>query len=162
MTTFITIEDIKSITSISDNVDVELLSPHLSIAQDMYITPVLGDALSEGLQKQIEEGNVSGDTEVLLQKYVTPALAYYTWFSASPFMAYKHQRSGVVKQTSDNSESVDMEEFAYLTRRIENTAIHYTTLLYDYLEANKDKHPLYRTDARPRSKTRGIYTGFRK
>lgn len=144
MNTFINKEDLIKNTQISNNVDAELLVPHIIIAQDMYITSILGEALSTELLDQIEAGSISGHNYTLWQEYIIPAASYYTWYSAAPFMAFKTHRSGIIRQTTDNSESTSMEEFSYYVKRVEKTAIHYATRLETYLHDNADNFPLYR------------------
>lgn len=71
-----TTSQIKDLTNISDNIDVELLEPHLLIAQQMYIEPILGQALYNDILSKIENNQLTGDTLTLVNDYITIAIAY--------------------------------------------------------------------------------------
>ena len=128
------IEDIKNLTAISDNVSPALLQPFIKNAEMMYIKPVLGDALYNNIILSLSTGGTF--YENLLQGYVFYALAYYTFYNYLPFSAYKIQKKGVVKQHSDDSENVDTEELSLLIKRVESMAVSYTNMLRDYLNGS--------------------------
>lgn len=140
-TLLITIEDIKEVTSISDNVDVEMLEPFLATSQDMHIRPVVGDALMDAMLDDVASGGTTYKT--LIENYILKALAYSTWFSAAPFMHMKTQRKGIVLQNSDNSTNVTPEEFSIYIGRVEGSMTFYLRRLKDYLDNNKTLYPLY-------------------
>ena len=140
-TTLITINDLKDVTSISDNVDVELLKPFLFTSQEMYIRPVLGDAFMDEIINDVSTGGTSYET--LINNYIVYALAYSTWFSAAPFIHMKTSKKGILKQSSDNSENVSLEEFGVYSSRIENLMTFYLKKLENYLNDNKSIYPLY-------------------
>ena len=143
-TTLIQISDIKNVTSISDNVDVEILEPFLFNAQAMYISPITGDALYSAMLDDVASGGTTYQT--LIENFVLFALSYACWYSAAPFMHFKTHKKGVVKQSSPDSESVTMDEFGTYTQRIENTMTFYLRKLRTYLNDNKTLYPLYCAD----------------
>ena len=159
-TTLIQIEDIKNVTSISNNIDVEMLEPFLFNAQEMYIRPVCGDAMYDAMIAEVGAGTGSTYTS-LIENYVMYALAYSTWFSAAPFMHIKTQKKGIVLQNSDNSTNATMDEFSMYVQRIENTQTFYLTKLKDYLDDNKSTYSLYATtDQINPSNSSSIFLGF--
>lgn len=142
--TIISIEQMKELTSISENVDVELLRPFLFTAQEMYIRPLLGDSMMDDLVNDAQSGGTK--YEFLIENYLYFPLAYATWHSAAPFLHYKTQKKGVVKQYSENSDNVTVEEFGIYAQRIENLMTYYLDRAKDYLEENEDSYPLYKRD----------------
>jgi len=160
-TLLISIEDIKNVTSISNNVDVEILEPFLATSQDMYIRPIVGDSLMDAMILSVSTGGTA--YESLINNYVLKALAYSTWFSASPFMAYKSQKKGVVTQNSDNSTNLTTEEMSIYMGRIEGNMTFYLRRLKEYLDtaAAKALYPLYcTTDQINPQNSSGIFLGF--
>lgn len=158
-TTLIQIEDIKSVTSISDNIDVAMLEPFLFNAQEMYIRPVCGDALMDAMLADVAAGGTGYTT--LISNYALYALAFSTVFSFLPFNLMKIQKKGIVKQSSDNSESVSIDEFGLLSTRIENSMTFYIRRLRKYLNENNNTYPLYACDddITP-SNSSSIFLGF--
>ena len=159
-TTIITIEDIKNVTSISQNVDVEMLEPFLFNAQLMYIQPLVGQALYDAIIAEIEAGTGSTYTS-LIDNYILNALSYATFFSFLPFNHLKVQKKGVLLQTSDNSTSASPEEFALLSGRVEGMMTYYLRRLKEYLDDNKTTYTLYKTsDQISPQNSSSIFLGF--
>ena len=52
-------ELLKNYSNMSRNVGVDKVIPYINLAQPMYVEPVLGTALMEELQMQIDSGEVS-------------------------------------------------------------------------------------------------------
>jgi hypothetical protein len=153
------IEQLKTMTSISDNIDVEMLEPYLFIAQQRYIRPLVGDALMDAITADQQSGGTAYQT--LVQDYLWYALAYATWNDASIFMAYKTHKKGVVKQGGDNSENLNVEEMSIYTSRIRNNMTFYLDRAKDYLNDNKSVYPLYNsTDQRGESNSSSIFLDF--
>lgn len=160
--TLVTVEQLKTLTSISDTMDCELLQPHLLIAQQLYVAPVLGDALYNDILAQFDANTISGNTQTLLDEHVTPAIGFSSWYSAAPFLAYKTQRVGIGSQSSPDTTPVTTEELALYITRVENYKDFYLKRLRDYLEANETLFPLYRTaDSQEVGKGGGLYLGFK-
>jgi len=160
-TVLIEINDIKQVTSISDNVDVEQLSPFLFTSQEMYIRPVVGDALMDAMVASVASGG-TGYTS-LINNYILYPLAYSTWYSSAPFLHMKTQKKGIVKQNSDNSDNVSLDEWTVYSQRIENNMTFYLRRLKTYLDtaAAKALYPLYcTTDQISPKNGSSIFLGF--
>ena len=158
-TTLIQIEDIKNVTSISDNIDVAMLEPFLFNAQEMYIRPVCGDALMDAMLASVASGGTGYTT--LIDNQVLYALAYCTWYSAAPFLNFKTQRKGIVTQSSDNSTNVTLDEFGVYTSRIESMQTFYLRRLREFLDDNDTTYPLYaKDDDITPSSSSSIFLGF--
>ncbi len=162
--TILTKEQLLTLTSISENMDVELLQPHLLIAQQLYVSPVLGDALYSDIVSKYDNNSITGDTLTLYNDYIVPAIAYAAWFSAAPFLQFKTQRNGIQTQASDNNTPVTVEELSLYINRVENLKNFYCERLNKYLiEDNGTKFPLFRQDNTPQTLSKGssLYLGFK-
>ena len=141
---FITENKLKKTTVINENVDTSLLTPYIKIAQEQYIRPILGEALYDDLASSIVANDLTANETTLLNKISEP-LAYYTFYSAIPFIATQISNKGVlVKNSDNNSISADNARLDLLTKRIQNIADHYASRLKDYLDDNASLFPLYR------------------
>ena len=160
--TLVTVPQLKQLTSISDNLDCELLQPHLLIAQQLYVAPILGDALYNDLLTQFNNNTISGNTEILLNDYITPAIGFSSWFSAAPFLNFKTQRAGIQTLSSPDNTPVTVEELSLYISRVENLKDFYCTRLQKYLDTNYLLFPLYRSeDAIDTNKGGSLYLGFK-
>lgn len=163
--TLVTAEQLKTLTSISQNLDVELLNPHLLIAQQLYVEPVLGSALYNDIVSRYDNQTLTGDTLTLYNEYIIPAIAYGAWFSASPFLNFKTQRAGIQTLSSPDNTPVTVEELSLYIARVETLKNFYCQRLNDYLvEDNYVLFPLFRSDETPANlnKGSGLYLGFAK
>jgi hypothetical protein len=155
--TLITTVDLKKLTAISQNMDVALLEPHLLIAQQLYLEPVLGTALYTDIINKFDSvTGLTGASLTLYNDYIVPALAYASWFCAAPFLHFKTQRQGVGVQTSDSQTPVTVEELSLYVARIENLMNYYLNRITNYLvEDNYVNFPLFRSDDTPKLTNKG-------
>lgn len=145
---FITESYLKSITSISANVDVQELVPHVEQAQDIFIQDALGSRLYTTLQTAIINNNLTSDQTNLLN-LIRPCLAYYAMHSALPFISLKIRNTGIVKQSGENIVNADLSEIKYLRGEIKDTAEYYLQRINTYLCNYGNLHPTYSSpDAR--------------
>lgn len=159
--TIVTINDLKRFTNIGENIDEELLVPHLLIAQQLYAQELMGDALYFDLITQFDANTISGDTQTLYEEYVIPAIGYSAWYSSSPFLSYKTNRQGVNTQASDTITPASVEEFNLYLSKVNNLKDFYLSRLEKYLKANKTLFPLYRESSTVQSNGGSIYLGFK-
>jgi len=159
--TIVTTEQLKNFTSIGENVDVDLLFPHLLIAQQLYVQPVLGDALYNDIVDRFDNNTLTGDTQTLYELYIIPALAYSAWYSVTPFLNFKTQRTGIATQGTDVLTPVTPDELAIYTDRVNNFKIYYLNRLEQYLIDNASTFPLYRQNDVNQNKGGELYLGWR-
>jgi len=159
--TIVTTNDLKNFTSIGENVDVDLLFPHLLIAQQLYLQPVLGDALYSDIVTRFDDEQLTGDTQTLYEQYIIPAVAYSAWFSVAPFLNYKTQRTGLSTQGTDTLTPITPQEFGIYNARVQNFKTYYLNRLEDYLIANDDLFPLYRQNSVVQSSGGQFFLGYK-
>lgn len=160
--TIVTAEQLKQFTSIGQNIDCELLNPHLLISQQLYCEPVMGTALYNDIISRYNNNALTGNTQTLYEDYVVPAIGYGAWYSVAPFLNYKTQRAGIQTTSSADSTPVTPEELSLYITRVDNFKDFYLERLRAYLYDNQSLFPLYRSaDSQPVSKGGGIYLGYR-
>jgi hypothetical protein len=134
-----------------------MLEPYLYSAQELYVEELLGDELYDDLINNIVSGTTKYD--FLIKNYLDYVIAYGSWSLAAPFLNYKTQRKGIVKQTSDNSDSISIEEFGIYSKRIENTLTFYSTKTIKYLDKNNNQYTLFKNDNLSQNSS-SIFLGF--
>jgi hypothetical protein len=158
--TIVTVNDLKNFSSIGENVDPDLLYPHLLIAQQLYVQPVLGDALYNDIVSRFDNNQLTGDTQVLYEQYIIPAVAYSSWYSVSPFLNYRTQRAGITTTSSDVLTPVTPEELTIYMGRVENFKQFYLDRLEKYLVTNATLFPLFRQNDVKEMNGSSIFLGY--
>ena len=145
-TTYLTVDKLKDFTPIVASVDTTLLENWIPVAETMHIVPVLGDALDSALKTELETyGTLTGNNATLLT-YILNASAWYCFLEASSFIRTKFTNKSATQQFSENSQVIEKEDFKSLRQEILDKAMFFRNKLIDYLENNKSKFPLYRSD----------------
>ncbi len=141
---FISIEYLKKETVISGNVDVEELKPHVIVAQEMYIQDLLGSNLYNTLVAEIIADTVTAENIILLNK-IAPALSYYTFYIAMPFLMIKVKNKGLLKSSDPNtgSNSIELREMTFLQEKVLNYAEFHGERLVRFLCNNSADYPTY-------------------
>ena len=145
---FMTPQYFKDNTVVNGNVDDELITPFIIIAENQNIERVIGTALFDELVDQIEDYKenstpIDPNNIILLEKYINPALLQWTMFHSLPFLNYKLTNKTVAKKNSDNSDSSDVGEISYLRNVVSNNAEYLSTRLTNFLKENKDTYPFF-------------------
>lgn len=126
-----------------------MMKPTLRNVQRYYIRPVLGDDLYEEILTQIREDALSEGNAFLLQEYIAPAAALFTFFEAAPRLRLDIGEFGITqRQTSDKlTEDVHKPatDIAYGDGILsaESRGQTFIADLREYLYANHASFPLY-------------------
>jgi len=145
-TNFITADELKSVTAISQNTDVNLLTPFITVSEQIHIVPIIGLALTTELQTQIDTVTLTALNEKLLNDYIIPLACWLTFFEASPFLLFRTNNKGLTKNYSETSQPLDRFELSIYKQAINDKCSFYRKQLVDYLNLNKVSYPLYRPD----------------
>jgi hypothetical protein len=143
---FISESDLKGITVIQQNVDPYLLVPFIKVAQEINIEQFLGIALTTTLKDGIQNNNLSPANQTLLDEYIKPSLAFYTFYEALPFLNSKVTNKGIVLKSSDNSTNVSDATLGGLRSQTKNYAEYYKNRMENFLCDNKANYPTWKSD----------------
>jgi len=139
-------EDLLKLWSpISKNVGIDRVFPYVSLGQEFYLTPVLGQPLKEELQHQIEDDNLTEANKALIIK-IAPALAFWTSYLALRGLAYSFTQKGISLEKSENSQPISEKELGEYELNLKNQAEMFTEILIKYLCHCKDLYPLWRPE----------------
>jgi hypothetical protein len=157
----VTINDLKKYSSISENIDPELLTPHLLISQQMNIFPVLGEPLYDDIISRFDNNQLSGDTQELYENYIVPALAFSAWANAAPFLGYHTNRNGLMTMSTDTLTPLTPDEMSIYLSRVNGFRDFYIKRMQDYLDENIILFPLYRKDDTQIGQGSQFYLGYK-
>lgn len=131
--TILTTDKLIELTSISDAVNADTLLPFIEMAETFHIEPIMGDMYETYLNK-IYDNNLDDNDEKFLKKYVYKAIAYFAWYEAAPHLYIQSEKKGIVKKFSDNSNSIDSNDFKIYRQSIFDKAVKYANILTIQIE----------------------------
>jgi len=139
----ITRDDVVKLTALGGNVDVDKFIQFVKIAQDIHLQNYLGTQLLEKIQSDILANTLSGNYQLLVEKYLKSMLIHWAMVEYLPFAAYTIANAGVYKHTSENSVNVEKNEVDFLIEKERSIAQNYTERFIDYICFNQDLFPEY-------------------
>lgn len=139
----ITAEMFKLHSPVTQNTEITDFIPYISIAQELYVLPILGEPLMAELKVQITNNSLSEANSNLLVK-VAPVLAYYTVYQGLPFHWAAIVNKGVTTRESENSKSVTINDINQLRTWIKDDAERLSKILIQYLCKCQSNYPSWR------------------
>ena len=106
---FITEAYIKLKTPITQNVDVNEITPFIATVSDMRIQPILGTYFYNDILTKYNAQTLSPDEEILVS-YIQPVVAWRSAEDAVFGLSYQLKNKGLQTQFGDNSNSVSIQE----------------------------------------------------
>lgn len=131
----ITEDRLIELTSIGGNIDMDKLRPFIGIALRTSVKPILGKALYERIQREYEEDTLTGKYLTIYNDYVEYLIAYYTAYHFITMHPYSIVNAGIIKNTSEDTETPEFEEVTFLADRYKSLA---WTIEQEFLEYVKD------------------------
>jgi hypothetical protein len=143
---FVTETYLKVKTPITQNVDVNELTPFVSTVSDRRIQPICGTYFYDDLLTKYNAQTLSADETTLVEK-IQPCIAWYAASQAVVALTYQLKNKGVQKQNGDFSESVSTEEVSFLYDHYQQQAAFYEVRLRRWLKDNEDLFANYTASA---------------
>ena len=130
---FISVEYLRSVVPIEQNVDDDKLVPFIIQSQDTYVQQSIGETGYNALKDGVVNNTLTNDEQYLMRNFIQPLVAQYTFYLALPFIAYKSTNKSVSKESSEYSTPVDLEEMKYLRNSVKDVSEFYQRRLVKYL-----------------------------
>ena len=149
---FINRTDLVKNSILDGNVDTDKFIQFIKVAQQIDIQNLLGTDLYNKISADITSGasggtGLTGNYLNLVNNYIQPTLIWFAQMNYIPFAAYSITNKGVLKGTSEQSETVNKNEVDYLVAKAREYANYYSTRLVDHLVFNSDLFPEYNTSS---------------
>lgn len=142
-TLLISEEKIKSYTNLNTNLSPAELSCYIFDAQNIMIPNYLGGTYYNALRDRVEAGTINAADEYLLDNFIGPMLCNFGFYYASTFIQYRAYNKGILKGTSENGETMDLEEIKFYQSRIKSIAESYAANMLIYLKTHPQDYPEY-------------------
>lgn len=139
--------DLPKLTAIGGNVDPDRYWHCVRDAQKTEVRDFLGKELYQKMQDLFvsTEGTFSGTSNAIYQQLYQDYLKDYIVHTAAEYYyaigAYQISDAGIVKTSTENTETVTKEEVDYLVYHQRNMADKYRRQMVEFLEDNKSSIP---------------------
>jgi len=147
---FISFDDILHYTTVSGNIDVYKVNPHIYNAQILYLEPILGSDLYTKIESFISGNTISlsGNTNyyTLLTDYITPSVVFHTMELFVPFNAFEISDGGISQHIYTNAQYSPMNDIDRIVDKYKIIGSKYDDKLADYLCKNSTLFPEYTTN----------------
>ena len=159
----------KQWTQLDNNIRIDMLTPSILQAQDIYIQDRLGTLFYTRLKEGVINDDLSTDEANFLKDYVGPTLMQYALYMVLPHLKYKMVEKGLLSGSSEESTQTSLDELKYMRESAMDTAQFYDERMLEYLRDNPGMFPQYETPGTdgmyPNKKTpyfSGLVTDVRK
>ena len=136
-------EKLKAFTSINQNVSPADLIPYILQSQDIVLQNYIGATYYMQLKNEVVSGTVSADNQFLLDNYIGNAMCNWGLFYALPFLKYKIFNKSVVSPTSENSESITLEELKFLMEQVRSAGETYIKRMIEWMVLHPGNYQAY-------------------
>lgn len=133
MTLLLKPNDIPRLTSLSGNIDIDSIAPHVFTAQSNDVKRILGNDLYAKILADYDADTLANEYLTIYNDYVLMMLAYYSAYYFIGMGSYKIVNNGIVKTTIEGGTSIDMKEADVLANKYKSMAGTYEIALNEYL-----------------------------
>lgn len=123
----------KQWTSLDNNIRIDVLTPSILNAQEIYIQDSLGTKFFDRLKEGVKNDDLTADESMFLRDYVGPALMQYALYLLLPNLKYKMVEKGILNGTSEETQPTTLQELQYLRETTMETAQFYDQRLRQFL-----------------------------
>lgn len=143
--TIINEEYFKQYSPIPENYDIREIKPFFKVAEQLWVLPLLGQALYDELLEQVCANEITPENSTLLL-VIYPYLSFAICYEALPFISYHFSQVGVTKGKSDNSDSVSIKDVNFISTQLRSQVETMKGQLKKFLDQHSDVYPLYKPD----------------
>lgn len=132
-------------TPLSGNIDPDKFIEYIKIAQEIHIQQLTGTDLLNAIIDMVQAGTLdnpdNSDYKLLVTDYIQPVLNWQSFAEFLPYSRFTVSNKGVFKHTSENSDSITMEELEQMMDKARGLSNFYKQRMSDYLRANNELYP---------------------
>ena len=133
----------KQWTSLDNNIRIDVLTPSILQAQDLYIQDTLGTPFYRRLKEGVYNNDLTVNESLFLKDFVGPCLIQYALYLLLPSLKYKMVEKGILNGTSEETQPTTLDEMKYLREGAIDTAQFYNQRMLEFLLDNPGMFALY-------------------
>jgi hypothetical protein len=140
-------QSFKDFTIASNNIDLKNVTQVIKMTQDRYIESICGTGLYNKILDLIYENTINDEGNEnyknLLDRYITDTLFNYVLAELPMALNYKYVNKGILKRTSENTETSNFSELQSVVEFYKSYAEWYAERCINFLCANSTLYPEY-------------------
>lgn len=126
------------------NYDFSEVKNYISVAEKIWVVPVIGQDLFDEIQEQIDNNTISDENATLLTEGgLWQYLAFATTLEALPFIWSHVSQVGITLGKSDNSDSLSLKDMTYVEQHLRRQVEVLKDQLKTFLDEHAESFPLY-------------------
>lgn len=129
-------DEITRNTVLGGNIDVDKLTPAIKTYQNTKLRELIGNELYNKLQLDFENNSLSGIYLELYESYIKELIIYGSSEIYLTLGAYTINNNGIVKLSTDNTQTVSKEEVDYMVSFCRKIYEHYRILTVKFLKTS--------------------------
>jgi hypothetical protein len=133
----------KTWTQLDNNIRIDVLTPSIIQAQDIYIQDCIGTKFYNKLKTGVLNTTLTTDENSFLTDYIGPCLIQYALYLVLPNLKYKFVEKGILNGTSEETQPTTLDEMKWLRETALDTAQFYNQRLLEFLKDNPGLFPEY-------------------
>jgi len=140
-TLLITVNDVKTLTDIPNNVDDGKLKNHMRYAQDITLEKVIRQTCLQELITAKDADTLTADQNTLIDDFIIPYMANLVYWLALPALWATISNTGIQTKSGDTFESIDKGSMHVFQKNVEVRVAEYQKRLLCHLNDNDDIFP---------------------
>jgi len=141
---FISTTFLKEHSTLSRNIDDDILIPYIYRAQDINLQQILGTTFYNRLEQGVVNNDLNSDEEDLLRNYIQQLLVEWTTYYAIPNINMKFTNKSVTQDSSEFGTPSSLDDIKYLRQNVRDMAEFYSKRLTTYMcDFGNQKFPQY-------------------
>jgi hypothetical protein len=133
----------KQWTNLDSNIRIDILTPSILQAQDLYIQDTLGTPFYKRLKEGVVANDLTTNESEFLKDYIGPCLMQYALYMLMPSLKYKMVEKGILNGVSEETQPTTLDEMQWLRQNTLDTAEFYNKRMLEYLKDNPGMFTLY-------------------
>ena len=133
----------KQWTALDNNIRIDVLTPAILNAQNVYTQQSLGTRFYNRLKQGVMNSDLTTNENAFLKDYVGPSLMQYALYLVLPSLKYKLAEKGILNGTSEETQATGLDEMKYLRQNAMDLAQFYDERLREFLQDNPGMFPEY-------------------
>jgi len=134
-------------SEVPENISPAVILPLIKDVQEMHVEPILGTALFEKIQNDIEAGTLAGNYKDLVTDYIAPVLIYGVLTDLVFTGNYRFSPAGIITHTPGGAQSsvlnAEFKDLQKISDFYKSKIVWRAGKLTDYISKNVSNFPEY-------------------